>query len=153
MFEIEDMTEKNLAEASHLMRETYEKDIALCKEKPNFEDVRQTLSAHVHNEGSFMFVYKEDSRVLGICGFLKMPSIVDRAYSQAIEIACNPLWSLSKVRRGKIYIRMIEWMESIIKDLGVNMFIMTVPCHFNNGQCLNRRGYRHMENYYVKEMR
>ncbi len=152
MFEIVKMTIHDIPKAAILLKEAYEKDAILCSEKPNLSDIFDSLVKFVKNENCFMYVCKEEGEIKGACGFIMVPSVVDTTYLQAVEIACNPLRSLQRVTRGKIFIRMIKKMEEEMKSLGVKSFIMTIPKHFNSGKGLKKRGYMNKENSYVKEI-
>jgi hypothetical protein len=147
-----EMTVKDIPKSAMLLKEAYEKDAILCNEKPNLSDIFDSLLRFLRDDNCFMYIYKEEGQIKGVCGFIATPSIVDVTYLQAIEIACNPLVSLHNVTKGKIFLRMIDKMEEKMKDLGIGSFIMTIPKHFNSNKYLKSKGYMNKEYSYVKEI-
>ncbi len=147
-----ELTINDVVESADLLCEAYEKDAISCKEQPNTVDIQDSLIKFMDYDDARMFVYKDKEKIKGVCGFIKTPSIVDSKYIQAIEIACNPLYSLSKYEKGKIFLKMLDKMEKVMKTMKINSFMMTIPIHFNSEKCLNKKGYTHKENAYIKEI-
>lgn len=153
MHEIVEMVTEDIVESAELLKEAYEDYAILCNEKPRLKDIISSLTGFVKNENCFMYTYKEDGEIKGVCGFLLTPSIVDFNCKQAIELACNPLNSLSKMRKSKIFIRMIEKMEIVANNIKANCFIMIIPSHFNTSKYFQRKDFRQKEYVYSKEVR
>lgn len=151
-FIILEMKIEDIAESAVLLCEAYEKDAILCTEKPNIKDISSSLTDFLKNENVFMYIYKENKIIKGVCGFMIVPSIVDYTCIQAIEVANNPLYSLNKVAKTKIFIRMIERMEEVMSEIKVNDFLMSIPTHFKGNKNLKRKGYKYKENLFVKEI-
>lgn len=152
MFEIVKMTIDDIVEAGELLREAYEKDAKLCSEKANLLNIASSLRSFIENDNAFMFTYKEGGKIKGVCGFMLVPMIIDYSCCQAIEIACNPLYALEKIKKGKIFVRMIKKMEQVSKDLKANMFAVSIPNKFKNGHFWKKNGYIFKESLFVKEV-
>lgn len=105
-----------------------------------------------HNETCAVIIGLIDEQIKGIIA----GAIHLFPFNRNEKIAEEKIWFVSKDARGtKLGIQMLDFFEYYVKTKGAKRLIMANMGNINNGvmkRFYERRGYRELETYFIKEV-
>ena len=119
---------------------------------PSYDDLIEDVVSQFMTEIYWHCVYEEDGEVLGIGAVMFIPYKWNREHQRAIEVAYHADPKLPVIKKGKICLKLIEFMEDECKKRNVDTFtIGTVPELNGMDRWIEKRGFELSEKHFIKE--
>ncbi len=139
--------------ASFLALVCDEMDFHLFGHNFHLKSVTDNLHLFVDREDVFVFLYEEKDELVGMYGMMLVPSLVNRNEMSAIEFIWHAKPGLSRYKRAKIFIKLLNYMEIWSNEIGVKRITVNVSPYGdskNAAKLLIKRGFKMFEVNYVK---
>ncbi len=141
---------EDIAGIVRLIREFFEESLSVYSLSLDASTIHETVTKYVTDY--IGLVARRGDKIIGTIGGFVMPSIFDKNQLVGQET----IWYVTKEeRKGSIGIRLIKEFENRCKEQGAHLIVMV---HMENlyADVLDKlykiRGYKLMENQYIKEI-
>lgn len=120
--------------------------------KPKYDDLIEEILSQFNNEIYWHCVYEEEGEILGAGAIMFVPYKWNKEHQRAIEVAFHADPKLPVVTKGRICLKLLEFMEKECKRRNVDTFtIGTVPELNGMQRWIERKGFEVSEVHYIKE--
>lgn len=126
-----------------------------CKHRaPKYDDLIEEFVNQFNYDIYWHCVCEYDGEIVGVGAIMFVPYKWDRSHQRAIEVGFHADPRLPVISKGRVCLKLLEFMEDECRKRNVNTFtIGTVPELNGMDKWVERKGFELSEKHYIKEFK